>query len=85
MGDTRRGVLFQIARNGDRHGHLLTVVEIEVGGSTENYIEVSEPGKCGCERRIALSELTHLLLNITDHELLTIPNRDHDIGAHAHG
>lgn len=62
------------------HGHLLRVVEVD----GEVYVDAEEPGKCGCRRRIALSELVHLLVNIEERELWTIPNRDRDPAGHEH-
>lgn len=78
-------VLFEIRRDGAGHGHVLRVVERPFAdGSTEIYLETWEPGGCGCRRTIALSEAVHLLLNVTDGELWTLPNRDADAAGHAH-
>ncbi len=66
------------------HGHQLRVVEVDFADGPAIYVDVTEPGKCGCVRRIALSELVHLLVNIDERELLTIPNRDRDPAGHEH-
>ena len=78
-------VLYALLSPGSTHDHMLSVVSVAFpDGSEEPYLEVSEPRGCTCQRRIALSEAVHLLLNATGTELLTIPNRDADEQGHSH-
>lgn len=57
---------------------------MDFADGAEIYVDVDEPRGCACARRIALSDLAHLLLNVTEGELLTIPNRDLDAAGHVH-
>lgn len=77
-------VLYSIDREGPAHRHALRIIEVAFDDCVEVYVETHEPGACGCVRRIALSELVHLLADITDMELLTIPNREIDPAGHPH-
>lgn len=81
---TAERTLFETTHHANGHSHHLRVVEVAFPDAREVYVEMSEPDKCGCARRIALSELAHLLLNITEGELWAIPNRDRDDAGHAH-
>ena len=80
MSESSELTLYEARRDGAHHGHVMRVVE----RSGEVYVQTNEPGGCNCQREIALSELVHLLANITEAELLTIPNRNTDELGHAH-
>lgn len=62
------------------HGHKLRIVDEH----DAYYVEVTEPGGCECLRRIALSELVHLLLNLPEDEQYKITTRDLDAAGHQH-
>jgi hypothetical protein len=82
-------VLYEAAFDGTAHGHRLRIIRVDLrsdDGDTCDavYVEVEEPGKCACVRRVPLSEVVHLLLNVEERELWTIPNRDRDFAGCPH-
>lgn len=77
--------LFTVERTANGHSHTLTIVEVAFPDCAEVYVVLSEPDKCGCARRLPLSEVAHLVLNVTEREMLEIPNRSADQAGHAHG
>lgn len=76
--------LLDVTQRGAHHAHRLRVVALDHPGGEETVVELSEPDKCACIARLPLSELVHLVLNTTAHEMLVVPNRDLDAAGHAH-
>ena len=80
-------VLFDLLRpsiTDGAHCHRIRIISLPFADWSESYVEVSEPGGCGCLRVFALTELAHLLLNLTADEEITLPNREVCMGGHPH-
>ena len=62
---------------GTSHCHLLVVADYSFpDGSTEPYVEISEPGRVDKTRVIALSTAVHALLNLGEIEIFQVGNRE---------
>lgn len=77
-------VLYALTVAGPRHDHTMRVVSVPFPDGEQFCVEVTEPRGCGCVRRVPISELVHLLVNISDAELTSIPNRTTDPAGHDH-
>lgn len=64
------------AVSGGSHQHVLRVAEYRFPDCTALYVEISEPGRSGEVRIIALSDAVHALLNMTEKELYAIGGRE---------
>lgn len=83
--DRPHRVLFETDHSANGHVHRLRVLEVAFDDATEIAVELSEPDKCGCASWLPLSEVAHLVLNLTEQERLEIPNRNRDQAGHWHG
>lgn len=79
--------LFEISRTGpagSAHCHALRVMSIPYPEGDEVWLEVSEPGGCGCVRRLTLAQAAHVLINSDMPELLGIEAREVCPSGHPH-
>jgi hypothetical protein len=80
-------LLYAISRpgpGGSKHSHMLRVMSISYPDADYPWIEVSEPGGCGCVARISLAQLAHVLINTSMPELLGLAAREVCPHGHPH-
>ena len=80
-------LLFAIARPGPagaKHSHALRVMLIRYPDADYPWIEVSEPGGCGCVRRLSLPQLVHVLVNSSPNDLSVLETREVCPKGHPH-
>lgn len=79
--------LYDITRPGPAdsgHSHRLRVMAIRYSDGDEVWIEASEPGGCGCARRMTLAQMTHVLVNASPSDLGAIEGRELCPEGHPH-
>jgi hypothetical protein len=80
-------LLYEICRpgpGGSKHSHRLRVMSISYPDEDSPWIEVSEPGGCGCVRRLSLAQLAHALINTSMADLLALEHREVCPKGHPH-
>ena len=77
--------VFRILHPSYAHAHELRVMRIDYEwGNSSYYIEVNEPGGCGCRRRVTLGQLTHVLINAAYVDLAALEDRELCPAGHPH-
>lgn len=80
-------LLYEICRPGpagSKHSHMLRVMSISYPDEDCPWVEVSEPGGCGCVRRLSLAQLAHALINTSMADLLALEHREVCPKGHPH-
>jgi hypothetical protein len=80
-------LLFEICRPGpadSKHSHKLRVLSISYPDGDYPWIELSEPGGCGCVCRLTLAQLAHALINTSLAEQLALEAREICPKGHPH-